>query len=225
MSFNLTRVQKKLSIVFNDPKLLEQALTHRSIGNKNNERLEFLGDSILGFVIADQIYEKFPQADEGIMSRLRANLVNKHSLADISEELNLGEELILGPGELKSGGRNRKSILSDALEAIIGSIYKDSDFQTSCDWVAARFANKLEQLSADAAIKDPKTRLQEFLQSRGKKVPEYTVKSTTGLDHNQLFTVECQIEGLNKPYAASASSRKKAEQKAAEKILEALNEK
>lgn len=225
MSFNLIRVQKKLNIIFNDPKLLEQALTHRSIGNKNNERLEFLGDSILGFVIADKIYDKFPQADEGIMSRLRANLVNKHSLAELSEELNLGEELILGPGELKSGGRNRKSILSDALEAIIGSIYKDSDFQTSCDWVATRFANKLEQLSADAAIKDPKTRLQEFLQSRSRKVPEYTVKSTTGLDHNQLFTVECQIEGLSKPYAASASSRKKAEQKAAEKILEALNEK
>lgn len=225
MSFNLSRIQKKLNIVFNEPKLLEQALTHRSIGNKNNERLEFLGDSILGFVIADKIYEKFPKVDEGIMSRLRANLVNKHSLAELAEELNLGEELILGPGELKSGGRNRKSILSDALEAIIGSIYKDSSFQVSCDWVAMQFAKKLDQLSADAAIKDPKTRLQEFLQSRGQKIPAYTVTSTTGLDHNQLFTVECRVELLDQPYAASASSRKKAEQKSAEKILEALNEK
>jgi ribonuclease-3 len=225
LSFDLKRVQKKLNIIFNDPQLLEQALTHRSIGNSNNERLEFLGDSILGFSIADKVYEKFPDADEGVMSRLRANLVNKHSLAELAEQLDLGEELILGPGELKSGGRNRKSILSDAVEAIIGAIYKDSDFETSCSWVVSHFSVKLDGLSTEAAIKDPKTRLQELLQSRNEKVPTYSVISTTGLDHNQLFTVECYTNLLNSPLTASASSRKKAEQKAAEKVLEALDEK
>ena len=224
MSFNLERLQKKLGVKFNKPNLLEQALTHRSIGNSNNERLEFLGDSILGFVVADKIYQKFPEADEGIMSRLRANIVNGDSLADVAASLRLGEELLLGPGELKSGGRNRSSILSDAVEAIIGAIYKDDSLQAAQAWIEMHFANKLNALSTQAAIKDPKTRLQEYLQSRGEQVPDYKLMSTTGLDHNQLFTVECCVAIINQTFTASASSRKKAEQKSAHKVLEKLNE-
>ena len=224
MSFNLERLQKKLGVKFNKPNLLEQALTHRSIGNSNNERLEFLGDSILGFVVADKIYQKFPEADEGIMSRLRANIGNGDSLADVAASLRLGEELLLGPGELKSGGRNRSSILSDAVEAIIGAIYKDDSLQAAQAWIEMHFANKLNALSTQAAIKDPKTRLQEYLQSRGEQVPDYKLMSTTGLDHNQLFTVECCVAIINQTFTASASSRKKAEQKSAHKVLEKLNE-
>jgi len=224
LSFNLERLQKKLGVKFNKPNLLEQALTHRSIGNSNNERLEFLGDSILGFVVADKIYQKFPEADEGIMSRLRANIVNGDSLADVAASLRLGEELLLGPGELKSGGRNRSSILSDAVEAIIGAIYKDDSLQAAQAWIEMHFANKLNALSTQAAIKDPKTRLQEYLQSRGEQVPDYKLMSTTGLDHNQLFTVECCVAIINQTFTASASSRKKAEQKSAHKVLEKLNE-
>lgn len=225
MSFDINRLQKKLAIRFNTPQLLELALTHRSMGNHNNERLEFLGDAILGFVVADKIYEKFPGVDEGIMSRLRANVVNGESLAEIAQELKLGEELLLGPGELKSGGRNRSSILADAVEAIIGAIYKDRDWQAACDWVVKQFSTKLAALSAEAAIKDPKTRLQELLQSRGEQVPEYILVSTTGLDHDQLFKVECRVAILNKHISAAASSRKKAEQKSADKALEAINAK
>lgn len=225
MSFNLARLQKKLGVQFNNADLLEQALTHRSIGNSNNERLEFLGDAILGFVVADKIYQKFPEADEGIMSRLRANVVNGDSLAEVAITLRLGEELLLGPGELKSGGRNRSSILADAVEAIIGAIYKDDSLQAAQDWVATHFANKLNALSTKTAIKDPKTRLQELLQSRGEQVPDYKLISATGLDHNQLFTVECCVAIVDETYSASASSRKKAEQKSADKVLEKLNEK
>jgi len=224
LSFNLERLQKKLGVKFDKPSLLEQALTHRSIGNSNNERLEFLGDSILGFVVADKIYQKFPEADEGIMSRLRANIVNGDSLADVATSLRLGEELLLGPGELKSGGRNRPSILSDAVEAIIGAIYKDDSLLAAQAWIEKHFANKLNALSTQAAIKDPKTRLQEYLQSRGEQVPDYKLMSTTGLDHNQLFTVECCVAIINQTFTASASSRKKAEQKSAHKVLEKLNE-
>jgi len=224
LSFNLERLQKKLGVKFDKPSLLEQALTHRSIGNSNNERLEFLGDSILGFVVADKIYQKFPEADEGIMSRLRANIVNGDSLADVATLLRLGEELLLGPGELKSGGRNRPSILSDAVEAIIGAIYKDDSLLAAQAWIEKHFANKLNALSTQAAIKDPKTRLQEYLQSRGEQVPDYKLMSTTGLDHNQLFTVECCVAIINQTFTASASSRKKAEQKSAHKVLEKLNE-
>ena len=224
MSFNLERLQKKLGVKFNKPNLLEQALTHRSIGNSNNERLEFLGDSILGFVVADKIYEKFPEADEGIMSRLRANIVNGNSLADVAILLRLGEELLLGPGELKSGGRNRTSILSDSVEAIIGAIYKDDSLKAAQKWIETHFASKLKALSTQAAIKDPKTRLQEYLQSRGEQVPDYKLISAKGLDHNQLFTVECCVAIIDQTFTASASSRKKAEQKSAHKVLEKLNE-
>ncbi|HIG78777.1 MAG TPA: ribonuclease III [Cycloclasticus sp.] len=222
MSFELKRLQKKINTTFNNHELLEQALTHRSIGKSNNERLEFLGDSILGFVVADEIYTRFPDVDEGIMSRLRAHLVNRESLAGIAKKLDLSEELILGQGEMKSGGKHRSSILSDAVEAIIGAIYKDKGLESSRAWVLRIFSAQFELLTLETATKDPKTQLQEYLQARGISVPNYTVVSTTGLDHNQQFKVECHVDGIEKSVSSTASSRKKAEQKSASKILKNL---
>jgi ribonuclease III len=222
LSFDASRLQKKINTIFDDHALLEQALTHRSISKNNNERLEFLGDAILGFIIADAIYEKFPAADEGVMSRLRAHLVNGESLANIAKMLQLSDELVLGPGEMKSGGKHRASILSDAVEALIGAMYKDKGLNETRSWVLTIFKTKLDSLNLDTASKDPKTQLQEYLQARGIAVPRYNVISTTGLDHNQQFKVECQVDGVEEVVCATASSRKKAEQKAASKILEGL---
>jgi len=223
LSFDIKRLQKKIDAKFDDHALLEQALTHRSIGRSNNERLEFLGDSILGFVVADEIYTRFPDVDEGIMSRLRAHLVNRDSLAAIAKKLKLSDELVLGQGEMKSGGKHRASILSDAVEALIGAIYKDKGLDEAKCWVLDIFKEQLDSLTLDTATKDPKTQLQEYLQARGIAVPKYTVISTTGLDHNQHFKVECQVESVDESVYATASSRKKAEQKAALKILEGLH--
>lgn len=222
MSFDINRLQKKISAKFDDHALLEQALTHRSIGQNNNERLEFLGDSILGFIVADEIYTRFPDVDEGIMSRLRAHLVNRDSLAAIAKKLNLSDELVLGQGEMKSGGKHRASILSDAVEALIGAMYKDKGLSQAKSWVLSIFKQQLDALTLETATKDPKTQLQEYLQARGEAVPKYVVISTTGLDHNQQFKVECQVDGIDEPVYATANSRKKAEQKAASKILERL---
>lgn len=223
MNFDVNRLQKKINANFKNQELLELALTHRSIGQNNNERLEFLGDSILGFIIADEIYMMFPTAEEGVMSRMRAHLVNGRVLAEISKDMGLSDELILGQGEKKSGGKNRASILSDALEAIIGAMYKDAGLGETKKWILSVFKDRLDALSLDAAEKDPKTRLQEYLQSRGRNVPEYTVTSTSGADHNQLFTVACQVDSLNEVIKASSSTRKKAEQKAASKALTLLS--
>jgi len=222
LSFDVNRLQKKIDAPFNNKALLEQALTHRSIGRNNNERLEFLGDAILGFVVADAIYMKFPSADEGVMSRLRARVVNGESLADVALDLELSDELILGQGEMKSGGKHRASILADAVEAIIGALYQDQGLTAASDWVLRVFKAKLDALSLDLATKDPKTQLQEYMQGRGVAVPSYTVVSTTGLDHDQLFTVECKVANLNQLFMAKANSRKKAEQKAASQILKVL---
>ncbi|PCI69135.1 MAG: ribonuclease III [Piscirickettsiaceae bacterium] len=223
MSFNLNRLQKKIGIEFHQAQVLEQALTHRSIGHSNNERLEFLGDSVLGFVVAETLYERFPEADEGVLSRLRASLVNGGTLAELATTLNIGEELVLGPGEMKSGGRHRKSILSDALEAIIGALYLDKGFNETRVWLLSLLKDKLDVLTIEMAQKDPKTRLQEYMQSRGHKVPEYKVLTTTGSDHDQLFEVQCKVTGISEPLLAKANSRKKAEQKTALKALKLLN--
>lgn len=222
MSFDVNRLQKKIKAHFEDHALLEQALTHRSIGVNNNERLEFLGDSILGFIMADEIYTRFPNVDEGVMSRLRAHLVNRDSLANIAKTLDISDELVLGQGEMKSGGKHRASILSDAVEAIIGAMYKDKGLRQTTSWVLSIFKQQLDELTIETATKDPKTQLQEFLQAKGVAVPKYTVVSTTGLDHDQQFKVECNVKGINPPTYATASSRKKAEQKAASQVLEKL---
>jgi ribonuclease III len=213
---------KKLGLKFNNPQLFAMALTHRSAGTKNNERLEFLGDSVLGFVIAQRLYDKFPTASEGVLSRLRASLVNQESLAGLARNLNLGKYLILGSGELKSGGYRRDSILSDALEAIMGAIVKDQGENVCKQWILRLFADKIDNLSLHNWQKDPKTQLQEMMQSQQQNLPEYTLISTSGLTHEQTFKVECKVELTTEPSIGYGASRKKAEQAAAEEMLSKL---
>ena len=198
------------------------ALTHRSAGSENNERLEFVGDSVLNFVIGNALYEQFQKADEGTLSRLRAGLVNESTLAERARHLKLGDYLILGSGELKSGGFNRDSILSDALEAIIGSILKDQDFAAAKQWTLNLYAGLLNATSADHVVKDPKTRLQEFLQAKGLDVPSYELLSSDGLSHEQVFHVECRVDSCDLISIGSGLSRKRAEQQAADNILAQL---
>lgn len=212
----------KLGIQFVDKSLLVKSLTHRSAGAKNNERLEFLGDAILGFVIAETLYQRFPDSDEGILSRLRASLVNQQSLAAIARGLNLGDFLILGPGELKSGGFRRDSILSDALEALMGGLLKDQGFDRCKVWILHLFIPQLNGLNLSNWEKDPKTRLQESLQSFKKALPVYELRSQIGQPHDQVFVVNCIVEGVDKIVDGEGSSRKKAEQEAAEKMLNHL---
>jgi ribonuclease III len=215
-------LQKKLGLNFRDPALLKSALTHRSAGADNNERLEFLGDAVLGFVIAECLYHKFPQANEGILSRMRANLVNQTALAELARQLELGAYLILGSGELKSGGMNRDSILSDALEALMGAIAEDQGVDPCKQWILDLFVERIQALSLDTWEKDPKTRLQELMQSKGLELPVYTLKSKTGLPHQQSFCVECRVSFLDQPAVGVGSSRKRAEQQAAEEMLDKL---
>ncbi|MGH8547502.1 MAG: ribonuclease III [Methylococcales bacterium] len=213
---------RKLGLKFIDKTLMQIALTHRSAASPNNERLEFLGDSILGFVIAETLYEKFPKADEGVLSRLRSNLVNQGSLAELARNVDLGDFLILGSGEMKSGGYRRDSILSDAIEALIGALYKDQGYAACQAWVLGLFANRMDDLTLDNWEKDPKTRLQELMQSKGLKLPSYTLKSTSGLPHQQNFCVECEVEPLDTCQLGIGSSRKRAEQQAAQTVLDLL---
>lgn len=212
----------KSGLVFDNPHLLEMALTHRSAKANNNERLEFLGDSILGFVIADKLYHKFPEASEGVLSRLRASLVNQESLADLAKSMDLGNYLIMGAGELKSGGFRRESILSDALESIIGALFIDQGFVSSQRWVLQIFADRIDQLTMGNWQKDPKTQLQEFMQSRRLELPVYTLKTQSGLAHSQSFEVECRVAILTEPSLGAGLSRKKAEQAAAQSMLSML---
>ncbi len=216
-------LSKKLRLHFVDVNLIKTALTHRSAGSDNNERLEYLGDSILGFVIAEYLYTRFPEADEGILSRLRSGLVNQDSLAGLAKGLGLGDYLIMGPGELKSGGFRKDSILSDTLEALIGALFKDQGFEACKSWVIDLFAERFQDLSLATWKKDPKTRLQELLQSKGLDLPIYTLKSTDGLPHQQCFRIECKTAIIEDPVVGLGSSRKKAEQQAAEKILSILD--
>ncbi len=212
----------KLGLVFNNPDLFLTALTHRSAGAKNNERLEFLGDSILGFVIAKILYDKFPDAPEGVLSRLRANLVNQDSLADLARQHRFGDYLLLGSGEMKSGGFRRESILSDALEAVIGALYLDQGIDACSQWVMGLFQQKLQALSLDNWQKDPKTQLQELMQSKKIDLPEYTLLTMSGLAHEQTFKVKCTIPLLKDACIGTGVSRKRAEQAAAEKMLQLL---
>ncbi len=223
MTLSPEKCERAIQCSFNDISWLRMALTHRSAGSKNNERLEFIGDSILNFVIGNALYEKFPKADEGTLSRLRAGLVNESTLAERARYLKLGDYLILGSGELKSGGFNRDSILSDALEAIIGSILKDQSFSVAEQWTLDLYADLLKATSADHVVKDPKTRLQEYLQAQGLEVPRYTLLSSDGLSHQQVFHVECHVASCDAVSKGSGLSRKRAEQQAAEKILAQLS--
>lgn len=223
MTSERTRLEAALGYSFTDDRLLEAALTHRSASGPNNERLEFLGDAILGMLVAEELFRRFPAASEGQMSRMRASVVRGESLAEIAKRLSLGDYLCLGPGELKSGGYRRASILADALEAILGAIYLDSDIELCRAFVARHFSTHLQRLTPDVILKDPKTRLQEYLQARQQELPQYTVTTIEGDAHNQVFTVECSVNGLE-PVTATARSRRKAEQAAAAVLLEALEQ-
>lgn len=215
------QLQRSIGYTFSNKALLTAALTHCSAGRDNNERLEFLGDAILGMVIADALYAKFPEASEGELSRMRASLVRGESLTELAQKILLGDYLHLGQGELKSGGFRRASILADAFEALLAAIYLDSGSERCREFVLAYFADRLEKVSPAEAGKDPKTRLQELLQSRHMSLPDYDVVATSGESHNQVFTVECRIDNAE-VVQATGTSRRKAEQAAAERILETI---
>ena len=274
----INRLQRKLGYTFNHQELLQQALTHRSASSKHNERLEFLGDSILSYVIANALYHRFPRVDEGDMSRMRATLVRGNTLAELAREFELGECLRLeflgdsilsyvianalyhrfprvdegdmsrmratlvrgntlaelarefelgeclrlGPGELKSGGFRRESILADTVEALIGGVFLDSDIQTVEKLILNWYQTRLDEISPGDKQKDPKTRLQEYLQGRHLPLPTYLVVQVRGEAHDQEFTIHCQVSGLSEPVVGTGSSRRKAEQAAAEQALKKL---
>jgi ribonuclease-3 len=217
------RLQDRLGYAFNDLGLLDQALTHRSCGARNNERLEFLGDAVLDFVVAELLYQGEPDAHEGRLTRLRAHLVRRETLAAIARELHLGDFLRLGPGELKSGGRSRDSILADAFEAVVGAIYLDAGISPCRDVLKTLYHDRFARAVREVGLKDAKTRLQEALQGRGRALPEYTVVTLEGAPHDQSFTVACQVDGIASPVTGVGASRRKAEQDAASKALEALD--
>lgn len=205
-----------------DLRLLEAALTHRSAGGAHNERLEYLGDAVLNCVVATMVFREFATADEGDLSRLRASLVSGESLAVIAAEIHLGQQLRLGPGELKSGGFRRKSILADALEALFGAIYLDGGFEAAEQVIQRIFAPRLDQLPSASELKDPKTRLQEALQAKGLPLPVYQVESVSGEAHDQHFVVSCTVAALDLRASGEAAGRRRAEQIAASLVLSAL---
>ena len=221
MKKNVTELYNKIGYEFSDQGLLEQAMTHRSHKGQHNERLEFLGDSILSFVIANALYAKFPKAREGDLSRMRSTLVRGQTLAEFGVEFGLGDYLRLGPGELKSGGFRRESTLADAVEAIIGAAFLDSGIERCSELILSWYESRLDAISPGLNQKDPKTLLQEYLQARKLSLPGYTVVDTKGQAHNQTFTVECIVDGMDSIISVG-SSRRKAEQKAAEKALKIL---
>ncbi|HAU79552.1 ribonuclease III [Stenotrophomonas sp. TWI273] len=211
---------------FNDPGLLQQALTHRSAGTPNNERLEFLGDSIVNMMVAQALYERWPKADEGALTRARAELVREGALAVIARELQLGERLILGPGEMKTGGHRRDSILADALEAVVAAIYLDAGFAACQAVVLPWFSASMQALPATGKPeKDPKTRLQEWLQARQKALPLYELVSESGDDHAKTFRVRCGVTDPAVSTEGEGASRRLAEQQAAAAALEQLDSK
>lgn len=221
----VTALSRQLGYAFKNEFLLSEALTHRSAASVNNERLEFLGDGILNFTIAARLFEQYPDLQEGDLSRLRASLVNKDSLADIARALEIGQYIRLGSGELKSGGRRRDSILADSVEAIFGAVYIDSGFETCRDLILRLYEDKLRNVPDVQMLKDAKTRLQELLQSRHYPLPAYTVLEVSGKAHNQVFKVECSIEDLGCTATAEGRSRRKAEQAAAELAFEEVSRK
>jgi len=220
---DLDKIAHRLGIDFYHPELLREALTHRSAGPRNNERLEFLGDAALGFIIGQELFRRFPKAKEGELSRMRASLVNQTALAELARGLALGDWLILGTGEMKSGGYRRDSILSDALEAVIGAMVEDQGIERCRSWVLDLFKDKLAELDAEGWQKDPKTRLQEFLQGRGLALPRYELLSQLGSSHDQIFSVACHVELLSSPCQGRGGSRKQAEQQAAAAALKKLS--
>ncbi len=219
-----TRLYKQLGYQFSDEALLTVALSHRSKGASNYERLEFLGDGLLNFVIADALYHRHRNLDEGALSRLRASLVRGTTLAEIARELHLGEYLLMGAGEFKSGGFDRDSVLADVVESILGAVFLESGFDHTKSVIIALFAERLNSLPTAASLKDAKTRLQELLQGLGEGRPDYAVLETSGEAHKLQFTVSCSVAFKGVLTTAKASSRRKAEQMAAEAALNELEE-
>ena len=218
----MKKLQKNFSYEFNDISLLKQALTHRSVSKNNNERLEFLGDSVLGCVISEELYIRYPLIDEGQLSRLRSHLVRGQTLANLAKTLNISESLTLGQGELKSGGFRRESILADAFEAILGAIFLDSDYLIVKRIILELFDELLNQAKPEDSLKDFKTQLQELLQKKGYSLPSYELIQTKGKDHNAIFYVSCTVTELNLKSEKNAKSIKRAEQACAQTILEEI---
>ncbi len=218
------RLEKALGYEYNDLQHLQKALTHRSYGASHNERLEFLGDSILGMLMAEHLYHQFPEVPEGDLTRMRSTLVREPTLAEIARDLKLSDYLLMGPGELKSGGYRRDSILADAVEAILGSIYLDSNnnIEIVRTVLMSLFDTRLKEIHPGFEQKDPKTNLQEYLQARHAPLPVYTVTKITGESHNQQFTVKLEASFNRDPFIGYGTTRRKAEQNAALKALDAL---
>lgn len=211
----------RLAYTFRDASLLERALSHRSVGSCNNERLEFFGDALVNLIVAELIFEQFPKADEGELTRLRARLVSEPALAQVAREIEVGDALHLGPGELKSGGFRRDSILADAFEAVVAAIYLDGGWQACRDLVRSLIEPRLAQ-AAQADDKDAKTRLQEWLQARGHALPQYDLSATSGADHAKIFDVTCSIAGTELSGSGRGNSRRAAETAAATDVLTQL---
>lgn len=218
----LTWVQRTFGHAFLRPDLCYAALTHRSVGTVHNERLEYLGDSILNCAVARLLFDAYPQADEGALSRLRATLVSGKALAEMAADIGLGDHLRLGSGELKTGGFRRASILADALEAVLGAISLDAGFDAAAAAVAGLMATRLAHLPAAESLKDPKTRLQEALQAQGLPLPTYTLTKVDGEAHAQNFAVTCEVAAWNVSAPGEGVSRRGAEQLAATRLLELL---
>jgi ribonuclease-3 len=219
---DLAELERRLGHAFADSGLAGQALTHRSFGTQHNERLEFLGDSLLNCAVATILYERFPKLPEGDLSRLRAGLVNQSSLSEVATTLGLGERLRLGEGELKSGGFRRPSILADAVEALLGAVYLDAGFDAVRKSVEQLLAEKLTKAQDAPVNKDPKTELQEHLQGRKLQLPRYSVMKTEGEAHDQTFTVDCLVDDLGLKATGQGASRRAAEQAAAQGVLAQL---
>lgn len=222
MKNDLDQLCRRLNYQFKNKKLLKQALTHCSVGSSNYERLEFLGDSVLSFVIANEFFYKFPLLTEGELSRLRSFLVKGEMLAEVAKELDLGNFLFLGQGELKSGGFRRASILADSLEALFAAIFLDSSVLEAQRVILTLFRSRLESADLSYFLKDAKTQLQEFLQANKYALPEYTLNKVEGDEHDQTFYVTCSVQGITKIAYGKGSNRRKAEQIAAKSLLEQL---
>ena len=222
MQKNIQRLCRRLDYEFKTPAFLKQALTHRSASSTNNERFEFLGDSILSLVISHALFEQFPDQSEGQLSRLRAHLVKGEMLAKIALELDLGEYLYLGQGELKSGGFRRASTLADALEATFAAVFFDGGFDSARHVILKLFRTRLDDPDLNETLKDPKTQLQEYLQAKKQTLPKYTLTKVVGEEHDQMFYVQCDVAGLHLSTQGHAETRRKAEQIAAKQVLQTL---
>lgn len=218
----LQQLEKDLGHTFGNKTYIETALTHRSLGQSNNERLEYLGDALLGFIVAEAIYTSYPGASEGELTRLRANLVKGETLARLARKIELGNYLRLGASELKSGGWRRNSILANTLEALFGAVYLDAGLEVCRNTILHLYDDILKNSSPDTLVKDPKTRLQEYLQSRQLNLPDYQVINERGEAHNKTFTVECSIGELAVSVKADGRSKRNAEQASAQMVLDIL---